>query len=34
MNEKEEIRKLIKEAEDSIKETDAIISETKRLFFL
>ncbi len=34
MNEKEEIQKLIKEARDSIKETDIIILKTKELFCL
>ncbi len=34
MTEKEEIRQLIKEARESIKETDVLISKTKELFFL
>jgi len=34
MTEKEEIKRLIKEARDSIKETDSIILKTKELFSL
>lgn len=34
MSEKEEIKRLIKEAKDSIKETDSIISKTKEIFCL
>jgi len=32
MTEKEEIRQLIKEARESIRETDVLISQTKELF--